>query len=169
MGKNVKPSVRKIMKAALSDVININGSHLTLEHIILSIIMDGDNRAIKAVVSMGVNVNSLYDTIYEVAHNGVLTAKVKVAEKIPFNKEVKQVFDNIDDEVELVGDFEVDTAHIMLSTLNVEDFKITKVLNKFNINYDNFKRTIMSGESLTKHQWMKIIKELLGLKELLEV
>ena len=147
MGKNVKPSVRKIMKDALNDVSNINGSHLTLEHIILSMIMDGDNRAIKAIVSMGINVNSLYDTIYEVAHSGGVAPKVRVVDKIPFNKEVKRVFDNIDDEVELVGDFEVDTAHLMLSTLNVGDFKITKVLNKFNINYDNFKRTIMSAES----------------------
>ena len=147
MGKNVKPSVRKIMRDALSDVTSINGSHLTLEHIILSMIMDGENRAIKAITTMGVNVNSLYDTIYEVAHNGVLTPKVKVADKIPFNKEVKQVFDNVDDEVELVGDFEVDTAHVMLSTLNIEDLKITKVLNKFKINYNNFKETIMSAES----------------------
>lgn len=147
MGKNVKPSVRKIMRAALSDVASTNGSHLTLEHIILSMIMDGENRAIKAIITMGVNVNSLYDTVYEIVHNGTLTPKVKVVDKIPFNKETKLVFDNVDDEVELVGDFEVDTAHVMLSTLNIEELKITKVLNKFKINYNNFKETIMSGES----------------------
>ena len=135
------------MRDALSDVTSINGSHLTLEHIILSMIMDGENRAIKAITTMGVNVNSLYDTVYEIVHNGTLTPKVKVVDKIPFNKETKLVFDNVDDEVELVGDFEVDTAHVMLSTLNIEDLKITKVLNKFKINYNNFKETIMSGES----------------------
>ena len=85
MGKNVKPSVRKIMRDALSDVANTNGSHLTLEHIILSMIMDGENRAIKAITTMGVNVNSLYDTVYEIVHNGTLTPKVKVVDKIPFN------------------------------------------------------------------------------------
>jgi ATP-dependent Clp protease ATP-binding subunit ClpC len=147
MGKNVKPSVRKIMRDALSDVANTNGTHLTLEHIILSMIMDGENRAIRAITTMGVNVNSLYDTVYEIVHNGTLTPKVKVVDKIPFNKETKLVFDNVDDEVELVGDFEVDTAHVMLSTLNIEELKITKVLNKFKINYNNFKETIMSGES----------------------
>lgn len=148
MGKNVKPSVRKIMREALNDVANTNGSHLTLEHIVLSTIMDSENRAMNVINTMGVNVNSLYDTIFDIVHNGNLTPKVKKTEnKIPFNKEVKDVFDHVDDEVETMGDFEVDTSHMMLSILSFKDFKITKVLNKFKINYNNFKETLMSTES----------------------
>ena len=147
MGKNVKPSVRKIMREALNDVANTNGSHLTLEHIVLSTIMDGENRAVKTITEMGVNINSLYDTIYSIVHNGNLTPKVKNQDKIPFNKEVKDMFDHVDTEVELIGDFEVDTSHVMLSILSFDDFKITKVLNKFKINYNNFKETLMSTDS----------------------
>lgn len=147
MGKNVKPSVRKIMREALSDVVNTNGSHLTLEHILLSTIMDNENRAMNIISSMGININSLYDTVYEIVHNNNLTPKVKTPDKIPFNKEVKTVFDHVDDEVELVGDFEVDTAHLLLSILSFKDFKITKVLNKFKITYETFKETLMSTES----------------------
>lgn len=147
MGKNVKPSVRKIMREALSDVVNTNGSHLTLEHILLSTIMDNENRAMNIISSMGININSLYDTVYEIVHNNNLTPKVKTPDKIPFNKEVKTVFDHVDDEVELVGDFEVDTAHLLLSILSFKDFKITKVLNKFKITYETFKDTLMSTES----------------------
>ena len=147
MGKNVKPSVRKIMREALNDVVTTNGSHLTLEHIVLSTILDGENRAIKTITEMGVNINSLYDTIYAIVHNGNLTPKVKNQDKIPFNKEVKDTFDHVDTEVELMGDFEVDTSHLMLSILSFDDFKITKVLNKFKINYNNFKETLMSTDS----------------------
>lgn len=147
MGKNVKPSVRKIMREALNDVVNTNGSHLTLEHILLSAIMDNENRAMNVISSMGININSLYDTVYEIVHNNNLTPKVKTPDKIPFNKEVKSVFDHVDDEVELVGDFEVDTAHLLLSILSFKDFKITKVLNKFKITYETFKETLMSTES----------------------
>jgi ATP-dependent Clp protease ATP-binding subunit ClpC len=147
MGKNVKPSVRKIMREALNDVANTNGSHLTLEHIVLSTIMDGENRAVKTITEMGVNINSLYDTIYSIVHNGNLTPKVKNQDKIPFNKEVKDMFDHVDTEVELIGDFEVDTSHVMLSILSFDDFKITKVLNKFKINYNNFKETLMNTDS----------------------
>jgi ATP-dependent Clp protease ATP-binding subunit ClpC len=147
MGKNVKPSVRKIMREALNDVVTTNGSHLTLEHIMLSTILDGENRAIKTITEMGVNINSLYDTIYAIVHNGNLTPKVKNQDKIPFNKEVKDTFDHVDTEVELMGDFEVDTSHLMLSILSFDDFKITKVLNKFKINYNNFKETLMSTDS----------------------
>ena len=147
MGKNVKPSVRKIMREALNDVVTTNGSHLTLEHIVLSTILDGENRAIKTITEMGVNINSLYDTIYAIVHNGNLTPKVKNQDKIPFNKEVKDTFDHVDTEVELIGDFEVDTSHLMLSILSFDDFKITKVLNKFKINYNNFKETLMSTDS----------------------
>jgi ATP-dependent Clp protease ATP-binding subunit ClpC len=147
MGKNVKPSVRKIMREALNDVVTTNGSHLTLEHIVLSTIIDGENRAIKTITEMGVNINSLYDTIYAIVHNGNLTPKVKNQNKIPFNKEVKDTFDHVDTEVELIGDFEVDTSHLMLSILSFDDFKITKVLNKFKINYNNFKETLMSTDS----------------------
>jgi len=147
MGKNVKPSVRKIMREALNDVVTTNGSHLTLEHIMLSTILDGENRAIKTITEMGVNINSLYDTIYAIVHNGNLTPKVKNQDKIPFNKEVKDTFDHVDTEVELIGDFEVDTSHLMLSILSFDDFKITKVLNKFKINYNNFKETLMSTDS----------------------
>ncbi len=148
MGKNVKPSVRKIMREALNDVVTTNGNHLTLEHIVLSTIMDGENRAIKTITEMGVNMNSLYDTIYAIVHNGNLTPKVKKTQgKIPFNKEVKDTFDHVDTEVELMGDFEVDTSHLMLSILSFDDFKITKVLNKFKINYNNFKETLMSTDS----------------------
>lgn len=147
MGKNVKPSVRKIMREALNDVVTTNGSHLTLEHIVLSTIIDGENRAIKTITEMGVNINSLYDTIYAIVHNGNLTPKVKNQDKIPFNKEVKDTFDHVDTEVELIGDFEVDTSHLMLSILSFDDFKITKVLNKFKINYNNFKETLMSTDS----------------------
>jgi len=110
--------------------------------------MDSENRAMNVINTMGVNVNSLYDTIFDIVHNGNLTPKVKKTEnKIPFNKEVKDVFDHVDNEVETMGDFEVDTSHMMLSILSFKDFKITKVLNKFKINYNNFKETLMSTES----------------------
>jgi ATP-dependent Clp protease ATP-binding subunit ClpC len=145
MKDNVSGELTRIMDAAKADAINNNNQELKVEHVVLNIITDQDNKAVNVIKSMGVDTNTLHDTLYEIVYNSNLTPKVTHG-NIKISQELKKTLDVIDDMVVDMNDVSADTRHFMLSLLNQPSFKINRILTKFNINYRSFKQAIMSDD-----------------------
>jgi ATP-dependent Clp protease ATP-binding subunit ClpC len=145
MKDNVSSELTRVMDAAKSDAINNNNQELKLEHVVLNIITDQDNKAVNTIKSMGVDTNTLHDTLYEIVYNSNLTPKVTHG-NIKISQELKKTLDFVDEMVVDMNDISADTRHFMLSLLNQPSLKINRVLSKFNINYKSFKQAIMSSD-----------------------
>jgi ATP-dependent Clp protease ATP-binding subunit ClpC len=132
------------MDMAKSDAINNNNQDLKVEHVVLNMIIDQNNRGVNIIKSMGVDTNTLHDTLYEIVYNSNLTPKVTHG-NLKISQDLKKVLDNVDKEALELGDVSIDTCHFMLALLNQPTLKINRVLTKFNIGYKSFKLSVTFG------------------------
>jgi ATP-dependent Clp protease ATP-binding subunit ClpC len=144
MKDNISSELTRIMDMAKSDAINNNNQELKVEHVVLSMIIDQNNRAVNIIKSMGVDTNTLHDTLYEIVYNSNLTPKVTHG-NLKISQDLKKVLDSVDKEALDLGDVSIDTSHFMLALLNQPALKINKVFTKFNLGYKSFKLSLTSG------------------------
>jgi len=145
MKDNISNELTRVMDAAKADAINNNNQELKVEHVVLNLIIDQNNKAINIVKSMGVDTNTLHDTLYEIVYNSNLTPKVTHG-NIKISQELKKVLDAVDNEAAWLGDVKADTSHLMMSILNIPSLKINRIFTKFNLTYKGFKQAMTSGE-----------------------
>lgn len=145
MKDNISSELTRVMDAAKADAINNNSQELKVEHVVLNLIIDQNNKAINIIKSMGVDTNTLHDTLYEIVYNSNLTPKVTHG-NIKISQELKKVLDAVDNEAAWLGDIKADTSHLMMSILNIPSLKINRVLTKFNLTYKGFKQAMTAGE-----------------------
>jgi len=144
MKDNISSELTRIMDMAKSDAINNNNQDLKVEHVVLNMIIDQNNRGVNIIKSMGVDTNTLHDTLYEIVYNSNLTPKVTHG-NLKISQDLKKVLDNVDKEALELGDVSIDTCHFMLALLNQPTLKINRVLTKFNIGYKSFKLSVTFG------------------------
>ena len=113
------------------------------EHITLSIIKDNDNKCIDILETLGVDINILYDLVYDHLNKSDLTPRLVNAKKLkrPFCKTTKLIFNSVDEECDGIGDTMIDTTHLMLSILK-NNTQSKKIILNMGVNYKSFKQMI---------------------------
>ena len=140
MNREIIPKLKVIIGESVKEAREMSDVEVRPEHIISSIINDNNNGCVEALRLMGIDLLRLNDSMYlELTNNNNLTPRVKKV-SIPFSKETKTIFNNVDSESELVGDNHIDTTHVMLAILNpINKISVLKILNKtYGIDYNNF-------------------------------
>jgi ATP-dependent Clp protease ATP-binding subunit ClpA len=118
MNREIIPKLKVIIGESVKEAREMSDVEVRPEHIISSIINDNNNGCVEALRLMGIDLLRLNDSMYlELTNNNNLTPRVKKV-SIPFSKETKTIFNNVDSESELVGDNHIDTTHVMLAILN---------------------------------------------------
>jgi len=143
MNRNIRPKLKAIVREAMQEVLNHNGNQLRPEHVILSIVEDGDNRATEVLLNMDVDLNGLFDSLYDEVYNKDIIPRVgKQKRHNEMSADIKEVFQGIDEECNSLGDFTLDTVHMFLSAIK-KDSPINGVLSNHGINYKEFKEKVV--------------------------
>ena len=142
MNREIIPKVRIIISDAVKEAKEMGDNQVKPEHIIMAIISDNNNGCTDALKNLEVNLNQLNNSLYLELSNNNLTPKIEKDNKIsvPFSKESRILFNNVDFESENMGDNHIDTTHIMMTILNPKNkINIRKLLNKeYSIGYESF-------------------------------
>jgi len=143
MNREIIPKVKKIIGNAAIIAKELDHVDVTPEHITLSILRDNNNQCVDVLIAMGVDVNKLYDLVYEITFKSDMTPRVTQTKKIrrPFSNLTKLIFNTVDSECDTLGDSMIDTRHLMLSII-VNNTLTTKVLYDLGVNYKSFKEMI---------------------------
>tara|TARA_R110000868_G_scaffold203969_4_gene451938 strand:- start:14080 stop:16557 length:2478 start_codon:yes stop_codon:yes gene_type:complete len=144
MRKNIRPKLKEVVREAMQEVLHHNGSELRPEHVILSIVEDGENRATDVLLNMGVDLNGLFDALYDEVYNkDMLPRIIKQATENGISSEIRDVFSGIDEECANLGETVLDTAHMFLSAIK-KDTPVNSVLIQFGITYKEFKEKVIT-------------------------
>lgn len=145
MKKEIVPKLKKVMNKSQDEAKSYDDKVVRPEHMLLSIINDGDNRCTDALKEMGVDLNDLYDLISEHTRNNNITLTTSQSKRIrlPFSDETQKILKSVETESDNLNDHVIDTAHLMLAILKDKKLKVNKVLNKFKITYSKFNSKIM--------------------------
>jgi len=143
MNREIRPKLKEIVRKAMQEVLNHNGNQLRPEHVILSIIADGDNRTTEVLLNMDVDLNGLFDDLYDEIYNKDIIPRIGVQrQQNEMSADIKGVFNGIDVECDSLSDTALDTVHMFLSAIK-EVSPIDGVLSKYGINYTDFKEKVV--------------------------
>ena len=143
MGREIESKLKHVVKEAMKDVKSHNGYDVHIPHLILTTLMDGNNKAIDVLEAMRVDVRALYDSLYDETYTKDMVPRPYEAKDITFSKEVKVIFDSLEEEAEMLDDENIDTIHLFLAILK-SGAPINKVFKAFGITYNEFKETVIT-------------------------
>lgn len=145
MKKEIAPTLKKVMNKAQIEAKNFDDKVIRPEHIILAMIIDNDNRAVRTLNELGFDLNEIYDKISELLRDSQLNfvSENKKRVRLPFSDETQIALKNVDKESNRLNDHIIDTSHVLLAILNKPKWEINKLLKNEGLTYNKFKGKIM--------------------------
>jgi ATP-dependent Clp protease ATP-binding subunit ClpC len=147
MGRSIVPKLKKIITNSTIEASGFDDNKVRPQHIILSMINEGNNKCVDILSAMNVDLNELYDVISDYARNIDFTPKTSSIThkfKLPkdYSDETKKILNSVDRESEKLNDKSIDTTHVMLSILSNKN-QLTNLLFQHGVNYKDFKKTLL--------------------------
>jgi len=132
--KKVQPIVKKIINRSIEEAKLYNESEIKIEHVVIALINDYNNDAIKFLVELGVDVDELHKKIEKKLVTNMEDPPDIPISLLPMGEYAKKIIKESEVESDKLKDDALDTPHIMLSILK-EKNNITKILNKMGVDY----------------------------------
>ncbi len=139
MNRKFSPKVKKIISISRDEAIRLGTNYIGTEHLLLGIIADGDNLALKVLSSLNVDINKLKAEVESNLSTSLVQNEQVHNGKIPLNKQAEKVIKITFLEAKLEKLEEIYPVHLILSMLKVPDNNVENILIEFDIDYDSFK------------------------------
>ena len=134
--KKVQPKVKKIVNRSIEEAKLYADVEIKLEHVMIALINDYDNQAIKFLEELKINVDDLHRKV-EV---GLISDEESTDvgnSLLPMTEYAKKIIKEAEIECDKLKEDFLDTPHIMLSILK-EKNNVSKILNKMGVNYETY-------------------------------
>ena len=139
--KKVQPKVKKIINKSIEEAILYNEIEIKIEHIMIALINDYDNDAIKYLVELKVEVDDLHSKLEQkIMVEDIDKNNVKVS-ILPMSEYTKKIIKEAEIECDKLKEAYLGTSHIMLSILK-EKNNITNILKKMGIDYKKYDKVV---------------------------
>ena len=144
--KKVLPKVKRIINMSLKQAKIYGDDVVRIEHIIISLINDYNNNAIKTLLKLGVDIDKLHKKI----ERKLISEKddfveVKLNSKdIPLDDITENILKGAEKECDSLNDNYLDTQHILLASIKVKS-DISGILKSMKVSYRNCKSNIVSS------------------------
>ncbi|MEI6263701.1 MAG: ATP-dependent Clp protease ATP-binding subunit [Sphingobacteriia bacterium] len=141
MDNNFSAQVKEIISFSREEALRLGNDFIGTEHLLLGLIRDGDNTAIKVLKQLNID-------LYELRKEVELAVKDKTGKNIaninslPLTKQAEKVIRVTVLEAKALKSPLVETEHLMLSILKNKENIATQILNQFDIDYDLFRNEI---------------------------
>ena len=144
--KKVLPKVKRIINMSLKQAKFYGDDVVRIEHIIISLINDYNNNAIKTLLKMGVDVDKLHKKIeIKLIKEKDDFVEVKINSKdIPLDDITENILKGAEKECDLLNDNYLDTQHILLASIKVKS-DISSIFKSMKVSYRNCKSNVVSS------------------------
>jgi ATP-dependent Clp protease ATP-binding subunit ClpC len=141
MDNNFSSQVKEIISFSREEALRLGNDFIGTEHLLLGLIREGDNTAVKILKSFNVD-------LYELRKEVELAVKDKTGKNIaninslPLTKQAEKVIRVTVLEAKALKSPTVETEHLMLSILKNKENIATQILNQFDVDYDLFRQEL---------------------------
>ncbi len=139
MMKKVLPKVKKVINMSLKQAKMYGDDEVRIEHIIISLINDYNNNAVRILTSLGVDVDSLHKKIELSLLKEKKESTNPQKKELPLEYTTEKVLKGAEDECDSLGDDFLDTQHILLSSLKIKN-GVGSLLKGMKISYSSVKK-----------------------------
>jgi ATP-dependent Clp protease ATP-binding subunit ClpC len=141
MDNNFSAQVKEIISYSREEALRLGNDFIGTEHLVLGLIRDGENTAIKILKSLNVDLYELRKEI-EVAVKDKTGKNIANINSLPLTKQAEKVIRITVLEAKAHKSTMVESEHLMLSILKNKENIATQILNQFDVDYDMFKNEL---------------------------
>jgi ATP-dependent Clp protease ATP-binding subunit ClpC len=138
MDNNFSTQVKEIISYSREEALRLGNDFIGAEHLMLGLIRDQENTAIKVLKQLNVNLAELRKEI-EMAVKDKSGKNVANINSLPLTKQAEKVIRVTVLEAKALKSPMVETEHLLLSILKNKENIATQILNQFDIDYDLFR------------------------------
>ncbi len=141
MDNQFSAQVKEIISYSREEALRLGNDFIGTEHLVLGLIRDGDNTAIRILKSLNVDLFELKREI-EVAVKDKTGKNIANINSLPLTKQAEKVIRITLLEAKASKSPLVESEHLMLSILKNKENVATQILNQFEVDYEMFKNDL---------------------------
>lgn len=141
MDNSFSPRMKEIISYSREEALRLGNDFIATEHLVLGMIRDDDNTAIRILKSMEVNIHELRKGLERAVKNKVSSNLTNIS-SIPLTTQAEKVMRITNLEAKEARSHMVESEHLMLSILKNKDNVATQILHQFNVDYESFKQEL---------------------------
>ncbi len=141
MDNNFSTQVKEIISYSREEALRLGNDFIGTEHLVLGLIRDGENTAIKILKALGIDLYDLRKEI-EIAVKDKTGKNIANINSLPLTKQAEKVIRITVLEAKALKSASVESEHLMLSILKNRENIATQILKGFDIDYDLFKNEL---------------------------
>jgi len=141
MDNNFSAQVKEIISFSREEALRLGNDFIGTEHLLLGLIRDGENTAIKVLQRLNVDLYELRKEI-ELAVKDKTGKNIANINSLPLTKQAEKVIRVTVLEAKALKSPLVETEHLMLSILKNRENIATQILNQFDVDYDMFRNEL---------------------------
>src|ERR1700709_1945401 len=146
MDNNFSTQVKEIISYSREEALRLGNDCIGTEHLVLGLIRDGENTAIKVLKALNVDIYELRKEI-ELAVKDKTGKNIANINSLPLTKQAEKVIRITVLEAKANKSPLVESEHLMLSILKNKENIATQILNQFDVDYDVFRNELGMGAS----------------------
>jgi ATP-dependent Clp protease ATP-binding subunit ClpC len=141
MDNNFSAQVKEIISYSREEALRLGNDFIGTEHLVLGLIRDGENTAIRTLKSLNIDLFELRKEI-EMAVKDKTGKNIANINSLPLTKQAEKVIRITVLEAKSQKSALVESEHLMLSILKNKENIATQILNQFDVDYDVFKNEL---------------------------
>ena len=141
MDHNFSAQVKEIISFSREEALRLGNDFIGTEHLVLGMIREGENTAVKILKNLSVDLYELRKEI-ELAVKDKTGKNIANINSLPLTRQAEKVIRVTVLEAKALKSPQVETEHLMLSILKNKENIATQILNQFEIDYDIFRNDL---------------------------
>lgn len=141
MDNNFSSQVKEIISYSREEALRLGNDFIGTEHLVLGLIRDGENTAIKILKALNIDMYELRKEI-ELAVKDKTGKNLANINSLPLTRQAEKVIRITVLEAKLLKSTIVESEHLMLSILKNKENIATQILNQFEVDYETFKNEL---------------------------
>src|SRR5579871_2264117 len=141
MDHNFSAQVKEIISFSREEALRLGNDFIGTEHLLLGLIREGDNTAVRILKSFNVDLYELRKEV-EIAVKDKTGKNIANINSLPLTKQAEKVIRVTVLEAKALKSQLVESEHLMLSILKNKENIATQILNQFDVDYDIFKNEL---------------------------
>jgi ATP-dependent Clp protease ATP-binding subunit ClpC len=141
MDNNFSSQVKEIISFSREEALRLGNDFIGTEHLLLGLIREGENTAVRILKSFNVDLYELRKEI-ELAVKDKTGKNIANINSLPLTKQAEKVIRVTVLEAKALKSNMVETEHLMLSILKNKENIATQILNQFDVDYDLFRQEL---------------------------
>ncbi|TAE13011.1 MAG: ATP-dependent Clp protease ATP-binding subunit [Bacteroidetes bacterium] len=145
MDKDFSPQVKEIISFSREEALRLGNNFIGTEHLLLGLIREGENTAVKILQDLNVDLFELRKRI-ENAVKSKNGSDITTINSVPLTKQAEKVIRITVLESKTLKSPMVETEHLMLSILKNKENIATQIVGEFGVDYDLFRAELSTDK-----------------------